>query len=68
MSISVLLIDHFAYSMSGLIFGKGIFSTIRDDHRKYRKIMMPPFANTTNLRGMIPIFYEVAERVSVCVY
>ncbi|KAJ6607567.1 cytochrome P450 [Mycena sp. CBHHK59/15] len=47
--------------MAGLIFGKGIFSTIRDDHRKYRKIMMPAFS-TANLRGMIPLFYEVAER------
>ncbi|KAJ7458177.1 cytochrome P450 [Mycena latifolia] len=48
-------------SMAGLIFGKGILSTIGADHRKYRKIMVPAFS-TANLRGMVPMFYEVAER------
>ncbi|KAJ7706342.1 cytochrome P450 [Mycena rosella] len=47
--------------LSGLIFGRGIFSTIRDEHRKYRKMMMPAFS-TANLREMLPIFYQVAER------
>ncbi|KAJ7870888.1 cytochrome P450 [Mycena leptocephala] len=45
-----------------LMFGKGIFSTTSDQHRKYRKIMMPAFS-TANLRAMIPLFYEVAQRV-----
>ncbi|KAJ6577835.1 cytochrome P450 [Mycena capillaripes] len=44
-----------------LLFGKGILSTALDEHRKYRKIMMPAFS-TTNLRGMMPLFYEVAQR------
>ncbi|KAF8206069.1 cytochrome P450 [Mycena galopus ATCC 62051] len=48
-------------SMSRLFFGKGIFSTIGEEHRKYRKIMMPAFS-TSNLRGMVPLFYEVAEK------
>ncbi|KAF8206018.1 cytochrome P450 [Mycena galopus ATCC 62051] len=48
-------------SMSRLFFGKGIFSTIGEENRKYRKIMMPAFS-TSNLRGMIPSFYEVAEK------
>ncbi|KAJ7444495.1 cytochrome P450 [Mycena latifolia] len=48
-------------SLSGLLFGKGILSTILDDHRKYRKLMIPAFS-TANLRGMVPLFYEVAER------
>ncbi|KAJ7314772.1 cytochrome P450 [Mycena albidolilacea] len=47
--------------LNGLLLGKGIFSTANDDHRRYRKIMTPAFS-TANLRGMIPLFYEVAER------
>ncbi|KAJ6587448.1 cytochrome P450, partial [Mycena vulgaris] len=49
-------------SMSALTFGQGIFSTVREDHRKYRKIMLPAFS-TANLRGMVPLFYEVAEKL-----
>ncbi|KAJ7240250.1 cytochrome P450 [Mycena rebaudengoi] len=49
-------------SMISLTMGKGIFSTARDEHRKYRKIMLPAFS-TANLRGMVPGFYEVAEKV-----
>ncbi|KAJ7158153.1 cytochrome P450 [Mycena filopes] len=44
-----------------LLFGRGIFSTSGDDHRKYRKTMMPAFS-TLNMRGVVPLFYEVAER------
>ncbi|KAJ7887394.1 cytochrome P450 [Mycena leptocephala] len=51
----------FWHVMNLLIFGKGIFSTVLDQHRKYRKIMMPAFS-TANLRGMIPLFYDVAQR------
>ncbi|KAJ6596626.1 cytochrome P450 monooxygenase [Mycena sp. CBHHK59/15] len=49
-------------SMSRLVFGKGILSTSGDEHRKHRKIMMPAFS-TANLRGMMPVLYEVADRV-----
>ncbi|KAJ7663992.1 cytochrome P450 [Mycena polygramma] len=49
-------------SMISLTMGKGIFSTARDEHRKYRKIMLPAFS-TANLRGMVSGFYEVAEKV-----
>ncbi|KAJ7935792.1 cytochrome P450 [Mycena leptocephala] len=48
-------------SLKRLIFGKGIFSTYLHERRKYRKIMMPAFS-TANLRGMVPLFYEVAQR------
>ncbi|KAJ7171337.1 cytochrome P450 [Mycena filopes] len=34
-----------------LLFGRGIFSTSGDDHRKYRKTMMPAFS-TLNMRGV----------------
>ncbi|KAJ6607875.1 cytochrome P450 [Mycena sp. CBHHK59/15] len=49
-------------SLNLLIFGKSILSTVGDDHRKHRKMIMPAFS-TTNLRGMMPHFYDVAERV-----
>ncbi|KAJ6536946.1 cytochrome P450 [Mycena capillaripes] len=48
-------------TMDILLFGKGIFSSSLDDHRKYRKVMTPAFS-TANLRKMIPSFYEVAQR------
>ncbi|KAJ6459207.1 cytochrome P450 [Mycena vulgaris] len=47
-------------SMNTLTLGKGILSTIRDDHRKYRKIMLPAFS-TANLRRMVPLFYELRD-------
>ncbi|KAJ6556137.1 cytochrome P450 [Mycena capillaripes] len=48
--------------MNRLLFGQGIFSAIGDEHRKYRKILSPAFS-TPHLREMIPLFYDVAERV-----
>ncbi|KAJ6468565.1 cytochrome P450 [Mycena vitilis] len=51
-----------AISMNLLMFGKGIFSTMGDEHRKLRKMMVPAFS-TANLRGMMSHFYEVAEGV-----
>ncbi|KAJ7452965.1 cytochrome P450 [Mycena galericulata] len=51
-----------AISMNLLMFGKGIFSTMGDEHRKLRKMMVPAFS-TANLRGMMSHFYDVAEGV-----
>ncbi|KAJ6551734.1 cytochrome P450 [Mycena capillaripes] len=51
-----------AISMNLLMFGKGIFSTMGDEHRKHRKMMVPAFS-TANLRGMMSHFYNVAEGV-----
>ncbi|KAJ7194983.1 cytochrome P450 [Mycena pura] len=65
---SILVKDRDAYglpslntSLNAVLWGKGILSTNGDDHRRYRKIMVPAFS-TANLRGMIPLFYEVAQR------
>ncbi|KAJ6540823.1 cytochrome P450 [Mycena vulgaris] len=49
-------------SLTGLLFGKGILSTTGNEHRRHRKIMMPAFS-TENLRGMLPVLYEVAHRL-----
>ncbi|KAJ7915756.1 cytochrome P450, partial [Mycena leptocephala] len=49
-------------AMNSLVFGPGILSTEGDHHRKFRKIMIPAFS-TANLRGMVPMFYEVVQRV-----
>ncbi|KAJ7358446.1 cytochrome P450 [Mycena albidolilacea] len=48
--------------LTGLLFGKGILSTTGNEHRRHRKIMMPAFS-TKNLRGMLPVLYEVAHRL-----
>ncbi|KAJ7137420.1 cytochrome P450 [Mycena crocata] len=48
-------------SMNTLLFGKGILSTAGADHRKHRKTLMPAFS-TANLRELVPVFFEVAER------
>lgn len=50
--------------MNLLMFGKGIFSTMGDEHRKLRKLMVPAFS-TANLRGMMSHFYDVADGVSL---
>ncbi|KAJ7915779.1 cytochrome P450 [Mycena leptocephala] len=49
-------------SVNSLVFGPGIASTEGDHHRKFRKIMIPAFS-TANLRRMVPMFYEVVQRV-----
>ncbi|KAJ7693049.1 cytochrome P450 [Mycena rosella] len=51
--------DHM--SMNSLLFGTSIGSTIRDEHRRFRKIMIPAFS-TASLRPMVPMFFEVAEK------
>ncbi|KAJ7810718.1 cytochrome P450 [Mycena olivaceomarginata] len=48
--------------LNRLLWGNGILSSVGNAHRKYRKILTPAFA-TPNLKGMVPLFYEVAERV-----
>ncbi|KAF7362826.1 Cytochrome P450 [Mycena venus] len=62
---SVLVQDQDNYEtpaiLDRLLFGKGILSTALEEHRKYRKVMMPAFS-TANLRGVVPLFYEVAQR------
>ncbi|KAJ6549730.1 cytochrome P450 [Mycena capillaripes] len=47
-------------SLNRILFGKGITSVGGDEHRKYRKIMMPAFS-TANLRGMVPLFFYTAR-------
>ncbi|KAJ6548741.1 cytochrome P450 [Mycena capillaripes] len=49
-------------SLTGVLFGKGILSTTGNEHRRHRKILMPAFS-TKNLRGMLPVLYEVAHRL-----
>ncbi|KAF8193952.1 cytochrome P450 [Mycena galopus ATCC 62051] len=49
-------------SLTGMLFGRGILSTTGDEHRRHRKILMPAFS-TKNLRGMLPVLYEVAHRL-----
>ncbi|KAJ6495089.1 cytochrome P450 [Mycena sanguinolenta] len=51
-----------ANNVNIMLFGRAIFATMGEEHRQLRKMMMPAFS-TANLRGMMPHFYDVAERV-----
>ncbi|KAF7356136.1 hypothetical protein MVEN_00944200 [Mycena venus] len=68
---SILVQDADAYeetqeyqTLYGLLWGPGFFACGGEEHHRYRKISMPAFA-TTKIREMIPIFYEVVEKVLV---
>ncbi|KAJ2919029.1 hypothetical protein MD484_g1463, partial [Candolleomyces efflorescens] len=45
-----------------LSFGRGLFATTGDQHRKQRKMLNPVFS-TAHMREMIPIFYDVVEKL-----
>ncbi|KAF6760456.1 cytochrome P450 [Ephemerocybe angulata] len=45
-----------------IIFGEGLFSTTGDLHRRQRKMLNPVFS-IAHMRDMIPIFYNVVEKL-----
>ncbi|RXW17125.1 hypothetical protein EST38_g8730 [Candolleomyces aberdarensis] len=45
-----------------LSFGKGLFATTGERHRKQRKMLNPVFS-IAHMREMVPIFYDVAEKL-----
>ncbi|KAK7058046.1 cytochrome P450 [Favolaschia claudopus] len=47
--------------LAHLLFGRGILTTVGEEHRRFRKIMTPAFS-TTNLRELVPLFFEVAQK------
>lgn len=49
-----------------LIFGEGIFTTQGHQHRKHRKMMNPVFS-VAHLRNMLPIFYEITNKVHMAI-
>ena len=53
-------------SLSGnrILFGPGITTTTGKAHRKQRKLLNPAFS-PTHLRELTPVFFNVAETVSV---
>lgn len=65
----ILVKDQYIYEEStGFItrnktyLGEGLLATLGDQHRKQRKMMNPVFS-INHMRGMIPLFYEVTERL-----
>ncbi|KAJ3478354.1 hypothetical protein NLI96_g9816 [Meripilus lineatus] len=52
----------FTISMNLLLFGPGVGSTLHDQHRKQRKMLIPAFS-PKHLRDMTPLFYQVAEKL-----
>ncbi|KAF9446154.1 cytochrome P450 [Macrolepiota fuliginosa MF-IS2] len=66
---SVLIKDPYVYEISSthmarrrLLMGDGLLSTLGEKHRKQRKLLNPVFS-INHMRGMIPLFYEVTERL-----
>ncbi|KAG5636862.1 hypothetical protein H0H81_006584 [Sphagnurus paluster] len=53
-------------TMLSLIFGQSVGSTTGDQHRKLRKMMNPVFS-VAHLRDMLPIFYEVTQKIDVAI-
>ncbi|XP_006462833.1 hypothetical protein AGABI2DRAFT_179442 [Agaricus bisporus var. bisporus H97] len=49
-------------SISSIIFGGGLAVATGEQHRKQRKMLNPLFS-TSHLRGMVPLFYEVTNRL-----
>ncbi|XP_006462835.1 hypothetical protein AGABI2DRAFT_144299 [Agaricus bisporus var. bisporus H97] len=62
----ILVKDQLIYeaSFSDIFFGEGLFSTIGEQHRKQRKMLNPVFS-IHHMREMIPLFYEVTNRLRV---
>ncbi|KXN88518.1 Cytochrome P450 3A5 [Leucoagaricus sp. SymC.cos] len=65
----ILVKDQYTYEESpGFIarneayMGEGLLSTLGEKHRKQRKMMNPVFS-INHMRDMIPLFYEVTERL-----
>ncbi|KAJ3565769.1 hypothetical protein NP233_g7435 [Leucocoprinus birnbaumii] len=54
---SVALMDR-----NNVYFGEGLLSTLGEQHRKQRKMLNPVFS-INHMREMIPLFYEVTDRL-----
>ncbi|KXN84323.1 Cytochrome P450 3A16 [Leucoagaricus sp. SymC.cos] len=49
-------------SRNAVFFGDGLLSSYGDKHKKQRKLLNPVFS-INHMREMIPVFYEVTERL-----
>ncbi|KAF7760628.1 hypothetical protein Agabi119p4_10037 [Agaricus bisporus var. burnettii] len=64
----ILVKDQQFYEPSGFVsrnkvyLGEGLLSVMGEQHRKQRKMMNPVFS-IKHMREMIPVFYEVTERL-----
>ncbi|XP_006462834.1 hypothetical protein AGABI2DRAFT_179443 [Agaricus bisporus var. bisporus H97] len=60
----ILVKDQLIYeaSISDIFFGEGLLSTFGEQHRKQRKMLNPVFS-INHMREMIPLFYEVTNRL-----
>jgi len=47
-----------------VIFGPGLVATTGDVHKRQRKIVAPVFA-VPQLKALVPVFYEIAEKVNI---
>ncbi|KAI0692676.1 cytochrome P450 [Cerioporus squamosus] len=53
--------------MDLLLFGPGLLSVLGETHRKQRKMLNPVFS-ITHMRHMLPLFYEVTDRLREAIH
>ncbi|KAH9481363.1 Cytochrome P450 monooxygenase 91 [Psilocybe cubensis] len=65
----ILIKDQYVYEETDdfiesnkIIFGKGIFTSLGEEHRRQRKMLNPVFS-IAHMKEMVPIFYGVARKV-----
>ncbi|KAF9466558.1 cytochrome P450 [Collybia nuda] len=65
----IIVKDQYIYERAGssiegarLMFGDGLLASLGERHRRQRKMMNPVFS-ISHMRGMIPIFYEVTQKL-----
>ncbi|KAF7768259.1 hypothetical protein Agabi119p4_7502 [Agaricus bisporus var. burnettii] len=62
----ILVKDQLIYepfvSRGSVFFGKGLLSTLGEQHKRQRKMLNPVFS-INHMREMIPLFYEVTNRL-----
>lgn len=56
--------DAAPFRTNKVIFGPGLVATKGEQHRRQRKLTAPIFA-TSQLRQIVPTFYEIAEKVNI---
>ncbi|KAH9934006.1 cytochrome P450 [Epithele typhae] len=49
-------------ALNRLLFGPSVLVTVGDHHKRQRKLLNPVFS-TNHMRDMLPIFYQITERL-----
>ncbi|EDR02322.1 uncharacterized protein LACBIDRAFT_309740 [Laccaria bicolor S238N-H82] len=65
----ILVKDQYVYEETSafiqtnlVLFGKAVFCTLGDYHRRQRKMLNPVFS-IAHMRGMVPVFYSITHKI-----